>query len=201
MSEAARFEPVPFQIVSDSRQLKAFADPIRNRIMHFLAEREATNQQLAAALGEPQAKVLHHVRFLLDAGLIVLVDQRIKGGNVEKFYRATARLYGIRAEPVVEGSVTGPVFEAVLQEIVTSETLWPNQEQNWELRRSRIAPERLQEFTKRLNGLIAEYWGGPDHPATPDPDADLIAFASITFRHPSSYTDEEEKGRSDDATA
>ena len=46
MSEAARFEPVPFQIVSDSRQLKAFADPIRNRIMHFLAEREATNPNL-----------------------------------------------------------------------------------------------------------------------------------------------------------
>lgn len=191
MREDTEFEPSPFQIVSDPQQLKAFADPIRNRILHILADREATNQQLAAALGEPQAKVLHHVRFLLDADLIVLVDQRIKGGNVEKFYRATARLYGIRAEPVVEGSITGPVFEAVLQEIVTSETLWPHQTHQWEVRRTRIDPERLKEFTNRLNALIAEYWGGPDHPQTPDPNAELMAFASITFRHPGGYAGDE----------
>ncbi len=184
MSDEKRFEPVSFQIVSDPQQLKAFADPLRNRILHILADREATNQQLATALGEAQAKVLHHVRFLLHAQLIMLVDQQIKGGNVEKFYRATARLYGIRAEPVVEGSITGPVFEAVLQEIVTSETLWPGQEQQWEIRRERIAPERLKAFTLRLNTLIAEYWGGPDRPASPDPAADLMAFAAITFRHP-----------------
>lgn len=184
MREDNRFEPVPFQIVFDPQQLKAFADPLRNRILHILADREATNQQLATALGEAQAKVLHHVRFLLNAQLIVLVDQQIKGGNVEKFYRATARLYGIRAEPVEEGSISGPVFEAVLQEIVTSETLWPDQRQDWEVRRNRIAPERLKEFRLRLNTLIAEYWGGPDHPAPPDPDADLMAFAAITFRHP-----------------
>jgi hypothetical protein len=55
-------EPVPFQIVSDPRQLKAFTDPIRNRILHILADRPATNQQLATTLGEPGAKVLHHVR-------------------------------------------------------------------------------------------------------------------------------------------
>jgi DNA-binding transcriptional ArsR family regulator len=191
MRQKTPFEPVPFQIVSDPQQLKAFADPIRNRIMHILADREATNQQLAVALGEAQAKVLHHVRFLLDAGIIVLVEQRIKGGNVEKFYRATARLYGIRAEPIVEGSLTGPVFEAVLQEIVTSETLWPSQQQTWELRRNRIAPDRLAEFTARLNSLITEYWGGPDQSAAPDPNADLMAFVSISFRHPGGYPDDE----------
>jgi DNA-binding transcriptional ArsR family regulator len=181
------FEPQPFQIVSESQQLKAFADPIRNRIIHILGDHEATNQQLAVALGEPQAKVLHHVRFLLDAGLIRLVDQRIKGGNVEKFYRATARIYGIRAEPVAESLIAAPVLEAVLQEVVISETLWPDQRQGWEIRRNRISPERLREFTGRLNLLIAEYWGGPDHPAIPDPGADLFGFASITYRHPGDY--------------
>ena len=177
-------EPVPFQIVSDPQQLKAFTDPIRNRILHLLADRPATNQQLAAALDQPQAKVLHHVRTLLDAGLIRLVDQRIKGGNVEKYYRATARLYGFRPEPADMESLSGAVFETITQELVASLRLWPDQPVEWEGRRARIAPDRLAEFHERLSDLIAEYWGGPDTPATDDPDADLMAFASVTYRFP-----------------
>lgn len=68
------FEPVPFQIVSDPQRLKAFTDPLQIRILHILADPEAANQQLARSLGEPQGKVLHHVRFLLDADLIRLVE-------------------------------------------------------------------------------------------------------------------------------
>jgi len=178
------FQPAPFQIVSEPQQLKAFADPLRNRILHLLADREATNQQLAAALGESQAKVLHHVRVLLETGLIVLVAERIKGGNVEKFYRATARLYGIRAKPDEESSITGPVFEGLLQEIVASEARWPEQPQSWELRRARLSPERVAEFTQRINALIGEYWGSGDGAAPDEPGAPLMAFASVTFRHP-----------------
>ncbi|MGN6030295.1 MAG: ArsR/SmtB family transcription factor [Thermomicrobiales bacterium] len=178
------FQPAPFQIVSEPHQLKAFADPLRNRILHILADREATNQQLAVALGQSQAKVLHHVRVLLDTGLIVLVAERIKGGNVEKFYRATARIYGIRAKPDEESSITGPVFEGLLQEIVASEARWPEQPQSWELRRARLAPERVAEFTTRINALIGEYWGNGIDPAPDDPGAPLMAFASVTFRHP-----------------
>ncbi|MGC4189887.1 MAG: winged helix-turn-helix domain-containing protein [Thermomicrobiales bacterium] len=178
------FQPAPFQIVSDPRELKAFADPLRNRLLHILADREATNQQLAATLGESQAKVLHHVRVLLETGLIVLVAERIKGGNVEKFYRATARLYGIRAKPDEESSITGPVFEGLLQEIVASETRWPEQPQSWETRRARLHPDRVIEFRDRLNALIAEYWGSGDGPAPDEPGAPLMSFASVTFRHP-----------------
>lgn len=177
-------EPVPFQVVSDPQQLKAFTDPIRNRILHILADHAATNQQLAAALDEPQAKVLHHVRALLDAGLIRLVDQRIKGGNVEKYYRATARLYGFRPEPADMESLSGAVFETITQELVASLRLWPDQSVEWEGRRARIAPDRLADFHRRLSDLIAEYWGGPDTPAPDDPDAELMAFASVTYRFP-----------------
>lgn len=178
------FEPEPFQIVSASAEIKAFADPLRNRIVHILADRAATNQQLAAALGESQAKVLHHVRVLLDAGLIHLVDQRIRGGNVEKYYRATARLYGFRPEPADFESLSGAVFESITQELVASLRLWPDQPVEWEGRRARIAPERLREFNVRLTALISEYWGGPDSPKRDDSDADLMAFAALTYRFP-----------------
>jgi len=186
----ATFEPIPFQIVTEPKQLKAFADPLRNRILHLLAERAATNQQLATALGEPQAKVLHHVRSLLDSELIVLVEERIKGGNVEKYYRATARLYGIRAEPITESTLSAPVLEAVLQEVITSETLWPEQSHNWETRRNHLRPERVKEFSRRLNELLAEYWGGVDEGPVADDDGELMAFAAIMYRHPAGYTGE-----------
>ena len=184
MSNHERFQPRPFQIISEPRQLKAFTDPLRNRILHILSDREATNQQLAAALDQPQAKVLHHVRFLLDTELIRLVDQRIKGGNVEKYYRATARLYGFRPDPGEFEPLPAAVFESVLQELVASLRLWPDQPLQWEGRRGRLAPERLNEFDDQLMALISKYWGGPDEPAHDDSDADQMAFATVTYRFP-----------------
>lgn len=58
MTDIKRFEPAPFQVVSDLRQLKAFTDPIRNRVLHILAIQEATNQQRATLIDEPQTRVL-----------------------------------------------------------------------------------------------------------------------------------------------
>lgn len=192
MSDAERFEPEPFQAVSDLRQLKAFTDPIRNRLLHILADREATNQQLAAMLDEPQAKVLHHIRVLLDVGLIILVEQRVRGHNVEKLYRATARAYGFRPEvadvEMISGPVSGAIFESVTQELIASLKLWPDQPLYWETRRARLSPDRVAEFDKRLLALIAEFWGEVDEPAAADPDADadadLMAFATTTYRFP-----------------
>lgn len=182
------FEPNPFQIVSDPRQLKAFTDPIRNRILHILANQEATNQQLATMLGEPQAKVLHHVRFLLDTGLIVLVDQRVRGGNVEKFYRSVARTFGFRPDPAdaeaVSGPASGAIFESVTQELVASLKVWSDQPLYWETRRTRLSPERIREFDEKLLALIAEYWGELDAPAVGNPDDDLMALATVMYRFP-----------------
>lgn len=182
----ATIEPVPYQVISEPQQLKAFADPLRIRIMHILADRPATNQQLATALGEPGAKVLHHVRALLAADLIRLVDQRISGGNVEKYYRATAHLYGFRPGPDDSETLSGAMFDSVTQELVASLRLWPEQGVNWEGRRARISADRLEEFNSRLRDLIAEYWGGPDGTAANDPDGELMSFAAVSYRFPGS---------------
>lgn len=188
------FQPVLFQIINTPEQLKALADPLRNRVLSFLCEREATNQQVAKALGEPHAKVLHHVRYLLDAGLIVLVDQRIKGGNVEKYYRAVARWFGVRAGPDLLPEVTAGEFEALSQEVAASAARFtaPDERPNWEGRHARLPRERVEEFHHRLLALIAEYWGGP-RAADPnndavapqeDPAAPMWAFASVIYRDP-----------------
>lgn len=73
------FSPAPLMILETPEQIKAFTDPLRLRVLRILRERPATNQQVADELGEPHAKVLYHIRFLLEAGLIKLVDTQIKG--------------------------------------------------------------------------------------------------------------------------
>lgn len=188
------FTPVLFQLVDTPEQLKCFTDALRGRILSILCEREATNQQLAQALGEPHAKVLHHVRVLRDAALIVLVDTRIKGGNVEKYYRAVARMFGIRPGPDLLPRVAAAEFEAVAQEVAAASALWPDppNHPNWEGRRKRLPPARREEFHRRLLALIAEYWGGPQrdedglllNEAAEDPDAAMYGFAAVIYRDP-----------------
>src|SRR5262249_49734100 len=153
-----------FQIVDAPEQLRAFTDPLRVRVLELLSEREATNQQIAQTLVQPQARGLHHVRYLLDCGLIRLVDTRIKGGNVRKDYRATARIFGIRPPRELAADVTAAQFDALAQEVAASAALWPERDKDhprWEGRSARLSQERLDEFHRRLLALIAEYWGGP----------------------------------------
>jgi DNA-binding transcriptional ArsR family regulator len=80
-------------LLNTTEQLQALAHPTRHRIINYLVDHSATNQQIAAALGEPPARIHFHVRELWTAGLVILVEERIKGGVVEKYYQAAARSF------------------------------------------------------------------------------------------------------------
>jgi DNA-binding transcriptional ArsR family regulator len=190
------FEPQPFQVVTDPQQIKAFTDPLRIRVLNVLKQRSATNQQIADTLAEPQAKVLYHIRFLLDAGLIRLVDQRIRGGNIEKYYRSVAHVFSLRPEHETRSSqqLASTALAAVQQEVLASEQAWPEPGPAWETRRVRL-PAHLQEaFYQRFSALVAEYWGGPQlhgngttevHPAPEeDPTSPTVCFAAVIYRDP-----------------
>lgn len=49
--------------------------------------------------------MLHHLRVLLRAELIRLVEERVRIGNVEKYSRATARVSGFRPDPGEAGEL------------------------------------------------------------------------------------------------
>ena len=176
--------PVPFQIVSEPRQLKAFTDPLRVRILHVLTDREATNLQVAQIVDEPPAKVFHHVRFLADCDLIVLVREQVRGGNVEKYYRATARMFGLRPDRLGASAHAAVAFEAVAQELAATQARWPDDALNWEIRQVRLAPERVAEFQTRLRDLLAEFWGGPENEPVADAIQPVMGFAAVTYRFP-----------------
>ncbi len=153
------FTPATFHIVDSPQELKAFTDPLRTRILAILARRAATNQKLADLLGEPPAKVLYHLRVLLDVGLIRLIHTQVKGGNVEKYYRAIAFEFGLRPGTSFGLASVGAQLEQVREEATASASLWPDQPVQFDTRARPLAAERAAEFYDRLLALVDEYWG------------------------------------------
>jgi len=85
-------EPTPAQI-------KAVASPLRLRILRLCNDREWTNKELADRLERDPATILHHLRLLVDAGLIEAMEVRQgKSGAYEKPYRSTGISWQISFE-------------------------------------------------------------------------------------------------------
>jgi len=73
--------------------LKLIADPRRLAILQHLMVHPATLTQLGQALGEHPAWIRHHLRRLVDAGLVELTETRRVRGAEERYYRACAGGY------------------------------------------------------------------------------------------------------------
>lgn len=157
------FVQVPYYEVTTPSQLKAFTDPLRIRVLNVLVRREATNQQVADSLGEPTARVLYHVRFLVEAGIVRLIRTEVKGGNVEKYYRAIARAFVLTPArdgmPEYELVAAAAVMDAARHETVASLAQWPEQNALVERLPGRFDQARMAEFQTRLTSLLDEFWG------------------------------------------
>jgi DNA-binding transcriptional ArsR family regulator len=173
------FSPAPLMILETPEQIKAFTDPLRLRVLRILRERPATNQQIADELGEPHAKVLYHIRFLLEAGLIKLIDTHIKGGNVEKYYRAVARIFDLRpAQQDTETDIAliNSMVDTLRADLIASVVATPDFPAQMRFARSNLTPDRQAEFDSRLAALIAEYWPPGDVPEGAEAPMQLAVF-------------------------
>ena len=87
-------------VVDKPEQLKALGHPLRLRVLEMLGENSEsmfTNRELAQRLGVDPGHLHFHVRMLLKAGLIELVDNG-RGHGREKPYRAIARHFRVAPE-------------------------------------------------------------------------------------------------------
>lgn len=81
-------------ILETPEHLAALGHPLRVAVLRLLLDdTPRTNSQLAEALGESRARLHFHVQALWKEGLINLVEERPKGGVIEKYYGAAARSY------------------------------------------------------------------------------------------------------------
>ncbi|MCL4562749.1 MAG: winged helix-turn-helix domain-containing protein [Chloroflexi bacterium] len=72
-------------------QVQATAEPTRWRILNLLVARPMTGSQLARVLGIPRPLAHYHLKVLDKVGLVAFQEERLRGGVVEKYYRARAR--------------------------------------------------------------------------------------------------------------
>jgi ribosomal protein S18 acetylase RimI-like enzyme len=167
-------EPKPEATLAETR---ALAHPLRLRIIRLLYDRSLTNRELARALGEHPATVLHHVRTLLRNGFIAAEPER-RGprGTIEKPYRSTGRSWTLRIEDD-EGvaNVSRAALDAFLAELRDAGPVA-------DLHTSRLAVNLTaaarDDLERKLSELLAEYAA-----IAPDADADGEPWAVLVATH------------------
>src|SRR4051812_9517926 len=77
-------------VLRELAQIKALADPLRQRLLRAFAGEPRTTKQVAHDLKENPTKLYHHVDTLAEAGLLKLVETRQNRGTMERYYQAAA---------------------------------------------------------------------------------------------------------------
>jgi DNA-binding transcriptional ArsR family regulator len=93
-------------VVGDSAGLAAILSPLRRRILENL-DRPDSASGLARRLGIPRQKINYHLRKLQDAGLVELVEEKMRRGCLERMVRVTARAFVVSPE-FLEGLAADP---------------------------------------------------------------------------------------------
>jgi DNA-binding transcriptional ArsR family regulator len=185
------YELVDQIVINAPAQLRAIADPLRDTILDLLLERSATVAELAAAVGRPKSTVAHHVKVLVEAGLLRVVRTRRVRAIDERYYGRTARTFfvGVVDRPgedpttvhanalSVAAAESGPAYEA--DRVFTI------------LRHARVPREHAAEFWERVLELSRDFARLPrtgdtvygfvaglyptDYPTLPDPSEDAPA--------------------------
>ncbi len=143
--------------LTEPAQVKALGHPLRNTILGLLHERAATVTELAAALGRPKSTVAHHVKVLVETGLLRVVRTRRVRAIEERFYGRTARLFYVGVERGPDGGELPRDFNdfevAAGESVAAYEAgkLWGF------IRHARITEEQASEFWERMAELVAEF--------------------------------------------
>lgn len=81
------------KVFTDPKALELAADKTRRRIIHLLRARELSVNQIAAEFEMTPQAIYHHVRKMLDAGLIEVAKEERVEHFIETYYRASAELF------------------------------------------------------------------------------------------------------------
>jgi DNA-binding transcriptional ArsR family regulator len=161
------------------QEARALAHPLRLRILRLCLDEAMTNKELAAALGERPATVLHHVRTLLATGFLREEPWRSgRRGATEKPYRATGKSAQLDHGMSSGGSLR-PVFEAVAAEI---DEAGPDAVIEGVRMPMRLGPGQLDELLDQVRALIASFPGPEEYMSATDPEGDPYALLLVLHR-------------------
>jgi DNA-binding transcriptional ArsR family regulator len=173
--------------VSTPGELRAMGDSLRITILDLLLERAATVGEMASAVGRPRGTVAHHVKVLIDAGMLRVVRTRRVRAIDERFYGRTARTFYVGAirEPPKRGSLSG--VNGLTRAAAESLPAHDDDDLRTIVRHARIPAERAAEFWERVDAITLEFTQIPrsghtvygfvaglyptEHPSLPESDA------------------------------
>jgi DNA-binding transcriptional ArsR family regulator len=179
------YDVVDRKVVTTPAELRAMADPLRSTLLELLLERAATVTELAAAVARPKSTVAHHVKVLVDAGMLRVVRTRRVRAIEERFYGRTARLFHVGQVPLAE--VSPPPWSNYLADAATESMPAYQADQMRAVRRHvRISDERAAMFWNEVDDLVRKFTQLPregdtayafvvslypaDHPMLPEAD-------------------------------
>jgi len=97
--------------LTTEHQLKAFAEPVRTRILRIIQNQPATAKQIADRLGFSPGTIGYHLQVLEEAGLAQLVARRLVRGIVAKYYTRTARIFDFKFPEEMAGAAPESVVD------------------------------------------------------------------------------------------
>ncbi len=140
-----------------SEQVKALGHPLRNTILGLLHERAATVTELAAATERPKSTVAHHVKVLLEAGLLRVVRTRRVRAIEERYYGRTARMFFVAVERPSDADPMGVDFNDFEVAARESEVAYRDGKLWGFIRHARITEPQASAFWERMAELVAEF--------------------------------------------
>ncbi|KRC50881.1 ArsR family transcriptional regulator [Leifsonia sp. Root227] len=139
-----------------AKEAKAFAHPLRVRMVRLCGQYELTNKQLADRLGVDPGTAHYHVRQLVDAGFLEPAPVRTgESGALEKPYRSTGRSWWLSDALDVSDTSEGfaPV-EAFQQELAEA---GPSSIATYARFSLHLSPEDVAELDRRIVAVIDDY--------------------------------------------
>ncbi|WP_230687054.1 ArsR/SmtB family transcription factor [Catellatospora vulcania] len=138
----------PVMQVTSPEHYRALAHPMRHRLL-FALERPATVSRLAAALRTNKGNVAHHLKVLVDAGLVRPAGTRTVRGGTEQYYARPARALHYTGPAAAEN--TAVAFQALGAEIAAAAP-----DPLLVLRHVRLTAEQVRELTATLTALAED---------------------------------------------
>src|ERR671936_593818 len=151
------YELADRMVVTAPAQLRAMADSLRATILDLLLERAATVAELAAAVHRPKSTVAHHVKVLVEAGMLRVVRTRRVRAIEERYYGRTARMFyvGVVSHPGDDKTLV----HANALSVAAAESVAAHEADTLRssLRHARIPEERAADFWQRVDALLREF--------------------------------------------
>ena len=169
-------------VLETAEQIRALAHPLRQRILNLLVDAPYTNKQLATILNVSPPRLHFHVRELLTTGLIEIVAEQPKGGVIEKYYRALARVVRLSSEAhqeISEEELMETTLDAIRQEFLRANTYFEGKLPKFLFAYEpvRISAERLTRIEEHLQAVGKEIYQ-----ALEDPERDTHEyFISLSY--------------------